>query len=137
MAEYKSSPVIVNTPAETLAEKFSDFSVFEGALEKLPAEERAKVGSVTFSKDTIFLQTPQVGAITFEVVERTPISTRLKATGTPVAMDLEVIYKPVDAQQCEMTGVIKVDIPVMLRPMIGPTMQKAADQLGQLFARLA
>ena len=52
-------------------------------------------------------------------------------------MNLILEMKPVDAESTELTGVIDVDIPVMLRPLVGPTLQKAADQFGSLFARFA
>ncbi len=53
-------------------------------------------------------------------------------------MKLIVSFKPVDAESTEVEGAIDVDIiPMMLRPMIGSTLQKAADQFGTLFANLA
>ena len=52
-------------------------------------------------------------------------------------MKLEVGFLPVDDSSTEVTGSIDVDMPAMLRPIVGPTLQKAADQFGTLFAKLA
>lgn len=137
MAKYSSAPTIVNRPATVLSEKFSDFRAFQTALDNLDAEQRATVGDVLFTEDSITITTPQVGAIVLRATERTPKMVRLEAENSPVPMSLRVDFKPVDDASTEVTGSLDVDIPMMLRPMVGPALQKAADQLGSLFARLA
>ena len=52
-------------------------------------------------------------------------------------MKLEITFKPVSADSTELQGAIDVEIPMMLKPLIGPTLQRAADQFGDLFANLA
>lgn len=135
MSKYSSQPVVVNRSAETIAEQFSDFRRLQSALDNLPADERAKVGDVAFTEDSIKISTQQVGEIKFKVSKRTPEAICLQAEKSPVPMNLILEMKPVDADNTELTGVIDVDIPVMLRPLVGPTLQKAADQFGSLFAR--
>lgn len=137
MAKYSSAPTVVNRPATVLAEKFSDFRAFQTALDSLDAEQRAAVGDVSFTDDTITINTPQVGAIVLRATERTPEKVRLQAESSPVPMSLQIDFKPVDASSSEVTGSLDVDIPMMLKPLVGPALQKAADQLGSLFARLA
>lgn len=135
MSKYCSQPVVVKRSAETIAEQFSDFRRLQSALDNLPADERAKVGDVSFTEDSIKISTQQVGEIKFKVSKRTPEEICLQAEKSPVPMNLILEMKPVDADNTELTGVIDVDIPVMLRPLVGPTLQKAADQFGSLFAR--
>lgn len=137
MAKYSSKSVTINRPAEAIAGQFSDFRKLQGALDNLTPEEKAKVGDVSFTEDSIKISTQQVGDIVFKVSERTPEAICLKAEKSPVPMNLILEMKPVDAESTELTGVIDVDIPVMLRPLVGPTLQKAADQFGSLFARFA
>ena len=95
------------------------------------------MGNVEFTCDTIKIVTPQVGDIVLKAVERTDSRVRLQAQNSPVPMTLEVDLKPVSDDSTEVTGTIDVDIPVMLRPLVGPSLQKAADQFGTLFANLA
>lgn len=137
MAKYSSKSVTINRPAEAIAGQFSDFRKLQGALDNLTPEEKAKVGDVSFTEDSIKISTQQVGDIVFKVSERTPEAICLQAEKSPVPMNLILEMKPVDAESTELTGVIDVDIPVMLRPLVGPTLQKAADQFGSLFARFA
>ncbi len=136
MARYSSKPVTVSRPAAAVADKFSDFSVLEQALDAMPAAERAKVGDVSFTKDVITITTPQVGAVKLRAVERTPECVVLEAEGSPVPMKLEINFKPLAAEETEVTGAVDVEVPMMLKPLIGPAMQRAADQFGELFSKL-
>ncbi|MDE5661135.1 MAG: SRPBCC family protein [Muribaculaceae bacterium] len=137
MAAYSSKATVVNRPAAELTARFSDFTALQAALDNLDAEQRAAVGDVAFTEDSIKITTPQVGEIVLKAVERTPERIRLEAQHSPVPMNLIVDFKPVGEESTEVKGTIDVDLPMMLRPLVGPTLQKAADQFGQLFARLA
>lgn len=137
MATYTSKAVTVARPATEIAEKFSDFSRLQSAIEAMPADKRAQVGDISFTADTINIHTPQVGDIRLRAVERNANGLVLQAEGSPVAMKLSVSLKPVAESSTEVTGSIDVDIPAMLKPMLGPTMQKAVDKFGQLFSDLA
>ena len=53
MAKYTSKPTVVERPASELAAKFSDFRELQTKLDELPAEQRARVGEVAFTDDTI------------------------------------------------------------------------------------
>ncbi|MBD5163530.1 MAG: hypothetical protein HDT09_02365 [Bacteroidales bacterium] len=137
MATYKSPATQVNIPAEELAAKFADFTALQSAMEAMPAEKHEKIGNVEFTKDTIKIVTPQVGAITLRATERTPEQIVLEAEGSPVPMKLMVGMTPVGSSATSVTGTIDVELPMMLKPLIGPAMQKAADQFGNMFASLA
>ncbi len=137
MAKYTSKPAVVNRPASELSGKFSDFRQLQAALDNLDAAQKAKVGDVAFTEDSIKISTPQVGDIVLKAVERTPEHIRLEAQHSPVPMNLMVDFKPLTDNSTEVTGTIDVDLPMMLRPLVGPTLQKAADQFGELFANLA
>ncbi|MCH5221734.1 MAG: hypothetical protein J1F05_05320 [Muribaculaceae bacterium] len=137
MSKYTSKATVVNQSAQALSAKFSDFSVMQSALDKLDAEQRSRVGDVCFTNDSIKISTPQVGDITLKAVERTDERIRLEAIGSPIPMTLLVDFKPINEESTEVTGTIDVDLPMMIRPLVGPTLQKAADQFGDLFARLA
>lgn len=137
MARYSSKPVNVALPAAELASKFSDFRTLQTRLDELPEDKRASIGQVEFTDDTITIVTPQVGAIELKATERTPDHVYLQANNSPVPLRLEVNFKPTGESSTEVSGAIDVDIPVMLKPLIGPALQKAADQFGTLFATLA
>ncbi|MDE7457818.1 MAG: hypothetical protein K2M77_03025 [Muribaculaceae bacterium] len=136
MAEYKSKAVTVARSAEYIADKFADLSAFGNALDSLPESERAKIGDVKFDADSITIETKQVGTISFKVTERTPRKVVMNAVGSPVPLDLCVNLTPLGQDSTEIVTSIDVEIPAMLRPLIGGAMQKAVDQFGNLMAKL-
>lgn len=136
MSQYTSKPVTVGRPAQFIADKFADLSMFGGALDSMPESERAKIGDVKFTQDSIEIDTKQVGTIKFQVVERTPSKVVMNAVGSPVPLNLIVNLKALGEDSTEITTAIDVEIPAMLRPMIGGAMQKAVDQFGDLMAKL-
>lgn len=138
MATYKSKPQTISRPAEELFERFSDLSRLQGSLDGLTPEQRAQVGDVEFTKDGIKIVTQQVGEIAFTVTERVRPSKVVFCTqSSPVPLTMEVDIKPVDASTSEVQTIINVEIPSMLRPFVGPQMQKAADKFGELITGLS
>lgn len=137
MATFTSKPTIIDSAAAVVADKFSDLSAMQGVLDKIPAEERAKIGDIALTPDSIVMKTPQVGDITLKVTERTPERVTLTALGSPVPMNLSVNLKPLGDSQTELTTAMDVEIPAFLKPMVGGTLQKAVDQFGELMKRLA
>jgi hypothetical protein len=93
---------------------------------------------VEFSADSIKIVTPQVGEIAFNVTQRIrPSKIVFGTASSPVPLTMEVDIKPLSDNSSEVTTTINVDVPAMLRPLIGPQMQKAADKFGELMAGLS
>lgn len=137
MATFSSKPTTVNRPAEAIYEKFSDLSALQTTLDNMPADQRAKVGDVTLTKDALTIQTPQVGQVSFVVTERTPARITFEAQGAPVPMKLVINLKALSAESCEVTTEMDVNIPPFLKSMVGGALQKAVDQFGDLMTKLA
>lgn len=136
MAKYSAKKVTVPVAADVIASKFNDLTAFQGALDKLPAAVREKIGGLRFEPDALVIDTPQLGAITLKVTERTPSRVALTAVGSPVPLVMGVDLTP-SGDSTEMATAIDVEIPAMLRPLIGGKMQEAADKFGEMMANLA
>ena len=136
MATFTSKPAIVEASAQAVADKFADLSRLQELIDKMPAEDRAKVGEVSFTTDSIVMKTPQVGEITLKVVERTPAKVVFTALGSPVPMHLTVNIRPESDDKSEIVTAMDVEIPAFLKAMVGGTMQKAVDQFGQLMQKI-
>lgn len=137
MSTYTSKPTIVELPADELAAKFADFRVLQTKLDELPEEQRQKIGDVSFTEDSINISTPQVGKIVLKATERTSEQVVLTAENSPVPMSISISMRPLSPTSTEMTACMDVEIPAMLRPIVGPALQKAVDQFGNLFVSLA
>lgn len=136
MAQYKSTPVTVRRSVAEINDRFADLSSFQSAIDALPAEERAKIGDVRFDKTSIAIKQPQFGEIKFQVKTNNPGCIEMEAVGLPLPLNLIVDLLAVDVDTTQVTSSIDVEIPAMLRPLIGGTMQKAVDQFGSLIAKL-
>lgn len=137
MSKYSGRTVSVARSAQEIADKFADLSQFSAMLDRMPEEERAKIGDVTFDTDSVAINTKQIGTVRFQVVERTPQAVRLSAVGSPVPLTMSIDLDATSPNTTDVTTNIDIDIPVMLRPMVGPHLQKAVDQFSDLVAKLA
>lgn len=136
MAKYTGKTVAVDAPAAQISERFSDLSVMGKYMDRIPAEHRDKIGDLRFEKDAIVVKNPAIGDMAFKVVERTPAKVVFKADGMiPLAVDVNL--KEVSADKTDVTTVLDIDIPVMLRPLIGGKLQQVADMFGELIGKLA
>ena len=124
--------------AEDLFDTFSDFTNLQNSLDNLTEEQRSQIGNVQFTSDSIKIVTPQVGEIEFHVTERQrPGKLVFGTKSSPVPMKMELLITPLGADFAEVTSQIDVEIPAMLRPLVGPQLQKAADKFGELIAGLS
>ena len=137
MTKYTSKPATVGVAPEVLDQKFADFNGMQDKLNELPEDQRAKIGEINFTNDSIEIVTPQVGGIVLRAVEREPGKVVLKAENSPVPMSINILYKGVGEGESEVVGEMEVEIPAMLKPLVGPALQKAVDQFGIVFASLA
>lgn len=138
MATYKSKPARIERPAEEIFARFSDMSRLQDTLNQLPEEQRKQIGDVEFTKDSIRIVTPQVGEIGFKVQELVAPSKIVFGTeSSPVPLTMQVNIRPSGDQASEVETVIDVEIPAIVRPIIGPQLQKAADKFGELISELS
>ncbi|MDE6270998.1 MAG: hypothetical protein K2M12_09130 [Muribaculaceae bacterium] len=137
MATYKAKPINIAKSADFIADQFADLTRLQSALDNLPEEEKAKVGDVKFTTDAIVMQTPQVGEIKFVVKERSPRRVAFEAGGLPMPVVMAVDLNPQTSESTEATATLDIEIPAMLKPMVGGTMQKAVDKFSELISRLA
>lgn len=110
----------------------------EHKLQELPADQLAKIGEVHFTPDSMSIITPQVGELKFQVVEcQAPNRLVFSAVSSPLPLQMSLNLNAIDASSTEVTSAIDVDIPVMLKPLIGGKIQEAANKFGELIGSLS
>lgn len=138
MATYKSKPARINRSAIDLFDRFSDLSRLQNSLDELPEEQRKQIGDIEFTANSLKIVTPQVGEITFVIKERIEPSKIVFGTeSSPVPLTMEVDITPAGEDAADVATCIDVEIPAIVRPIIGPQLQKAADKFGELIAGLS
>lgn len=136
MAKYSGKPVVVNGTPQNIAERFSNLDALKEKLGEMPDEQRRQIGDIQIEGNAIVMHHNQVGDLRFSVEESTPQRVRF-AIGGPLPMQLNIHLQPVGDAQTQLVGEVDLDIPMMLRPILGPQMQKAADQLSDVMAKMA
>lgn len=135
MSKYTSKPVVINTPVEAAFERLSDFSAYQERLDEMPDEIRQRIGDVRFTTDSIVITAAPVGEMAFEVIERVkPSLVTLQAKNSPVPMALSISLTADGDESTRVEASIDVDIPAVLRPMVGGKMQEAADKFAELIS---
>ena len=99
----------------------------------MPEEAKQKIGDVQFTDDSISINAAPVGQLKFVVKERiAPSKVTLEAAQSPVPLRLVVELEPDGDDAAIATSIIDVEIPVMLRPLVGGKLQEASDKFGEL-----
>ncbi len=138
MSTYSSKPTVVATPIDQLFDRFSDLTNLERKIQQLPEEQLARIGEVHFTPDTMSIITPQVGELKFQVTDRQASNhVAFTAVSSPLPLQMSINLKEVDPESTEVTAAIDVEIPALLRPLVGGKIQEAADKFGQLMTQLS
>lgn len=124
-------------PIAQLYERLSHLGHMQAQLDKLPQDQLARIGEVRFDDNYVSINAPQVGEIRFEIVERTePTRVVFAAANMPVPLKLSVELAEMSQSETGVTSSIDVEIPAMLRPLVGGKMQEAADRFTDLIKQL-
>lgn len=138
MTKYTGTPRTVNAPAAQIASKFEDLTLFSDKIDKLPEQAREKISNLRFTKNTISMDNAQIGTVTFTVTECTPKEVRLSCDAmVPINVTIELNPVAGNPDSTEVVTGIEAEVPAMLRPLIGPALQKAANSMGDAMGYLA
>ncbi len=133
MAKYSSKPAVVSASAADIYGRLTDMDAYQQRLASIPEEQRQQLGDIKITNDSISINTPQLGSITLDVVER--IENKrvvLSATQSPVPLTLAVTLEAMGETETQVQSVVEVEIPAMLRPLIGGKLQEAADKFNEM-----
>lgn len=138
MANYKSSEITIPAAADIVYNKLSNLENLKSVLsnvpaDKIPADQREMFDKVEITSDSISVPGGPIGALTFRVTEKKePSLIRLEAEGSPLPLGIVMHISENDANSSKGYVEIDIDIPLMLKPMIGGQVQKMADQFAQM-----
>ena len=142
MSTYSSGNVTLKASAESVYNKLSNLENLKGMLDKVPADKipedkRHMFENIQITSDTIEVPGGPMGNLLFRVVERVePSLIKLQGEGVPVKMLLALHIKPETDATSQAKVDLDIDIPLMLRPMIGGQIQKIANQFGDVLGAI-
>lgn len=142
MATYKSDKQAVAASAEQVYTKLSDLENLRNVIanipeEKIPTDKRGMLEQVKITSDSISLPAGPVGDIRLQMSRLDPYSRiELSGIGTPVPLTLGVRIDEEGPDRSEVQVLLDIDIPMMLKPMVGGTLQKMVDQFATVMAAI-
>lgn len=142
MAVYSSDKVTLNAPAEKVFDKLSNLENLQGMLDKVPADripedKRQMFENIRITPDTIEVPGGPMGNLVFRVVEKiSPSLIKLQGEGIPIEMSLALHVHPLTEATSQANVDIDINIPAMLKPMIGGQIQKIANQFGEVLGAI-
>ena len=138
MTTYTSKTIELQMPVEAVYARISDIGGFQSRIDQLPEEVRSKIGSVRFTDDSIIINAAPMGDMVLKVTERIPEKrVAFTAQGAPVPLVMAINLEAVGEDKTNVTTSIDVEIPVILKPMVGPKLQEAAEKFGDMIRNLA
>lgn len=140
METYKSDKVIIDHNIDVVYSKLSDPRVFKEHIDKnldrLPEEAREHLQSVKFEDDGISVDSP-MGALKLSVSESVaPSMVKYTAQSSPVPFGLTINLQAIDESHTESVTEISIELPFMLKAMVGSKLTDGAKKLGELIAKL-
>ena len=138
MATYKSETKRVAACAQQVYSKLSDLENLRAVIDnipedRIPADKRQMLEQIRITSDSISLPAGPVGEIKLQVSKLDPFSRiELTGIGTPVPLTLGVRISDEGPEESSVQVVLDIEIPMMLKPMVGGTLQKMVDEFASV-----
>lgn len=140
METYKSEKNVIDFNIEVIYSKLSDPRVFKAHIDRnidrLPQEAREHLDKVKFEDDGISVESP-MGALKLSVSESVePTMVKYVAQSSPVPFGVTVNLEPIDDTHTQAVTELNIDIPFMLKAMVGGKLSEGALKMGEMIAKL-
>lgn len=125
---------------EALRGRLDDPALLEQLGERVPGTDaqslRQQLESMTFSEDTVTMDSP-LGKVTLRIVEReAPKCVKLEAEGSPLPLTLWVQVQPVAEAESKMRVTLGAEVNVFMKAMVSKPLQQAVDGIADMLASL-
>ena len=140
METYKSNKVVIDHNIELIYSKLSNPSMFKEQMEKnmdrIPDEARQHLDNLKFEDDGISINSP-MGAVKLSVSESVePNLVKYVAESSPVPFGLTVNLEAIDEEHTNAIAEINIELPMMVRAMVGGKLSEGAKKMGEVLAKL-
>lgn len=140
METYKSDKVTINHNINLIYSKLSDPSIFKAQIDnnmdRLPDEAREHLKSVKFEEDGISVESP-MGTLKLSVSEsQEPTMVKYTAQSSPVPFGVTINLESVDENTTQAVTELNIELPFMLKAMVGGKLSEGAQKMGELITKL-
>ena len=140
MENYKSDKNTISYNIELIYNKLSDPRIFkehiDQNIDRLPDEARKQLDNIKFEDDGISVESP-MGNLKLSVSESVPPTmVKYTAQSSPVPFGVTINLQPIDDGHTESVTELNIELPMMLRAMVGSKLKDGAKKMGELIASL-
>ena len=142
MDSYKSKPHNIACDAATIYSKLANPSLIQQQIEanadRIDPAAREHLDTVKFTQDAIAIQSP-MGEVKLELDRQNSIDGQrviYTASSSPVPINMVVNLEGQADGTTNSTAELQLELPFMLRSMVGGKLQEGADRFGELLARI-
>ena len=140
METYKSDKVVIDYNIELIYSKLSNPAMFKEKMEqnmdRIPDEAREHLDNLKFEEDGISINSP-MGAVKLSVSESVePNLVKYVAESSPVPFGLTVNLEAIDEEHTNAIAEINIELPMMIRAMVGGKLSEGAQKMGEVLAKL-
>ena len=140
METYKSDKVVIDHNIELIYSKLSNPAMFKEKMEqnmdRIPDEAREHLDNLKFEDDGISINSP-MGAVKLSVSESVePNLVKYVAESSPVPFGLTINLEAIDEEHTNAIAEINIELPMMVRAMVGGKLSEGAKKMGEVLAKL-
>ena len=133
-SKFESSVRQIPFSQEKVFAKLSDLNNLESVRDRLPAD---KVESLSFDSDSVSVNVPPVGDISFRIIEREkPKCIKFETEQSPVPLNLWIQLLPVSEDSCKMKLTIKAELNPFIKGMVSGPLQEGLEKIAETLSML-
>ncbi len=133
-SKFESSVRQIPFSQEKVFAKLSDLNNLESVRDRLPAD---KVESLSFDSDSVSVNVPPVGDISFRIIEREePKCIKFETEKSPVPLNLWIQLLPVTNDSCKMKLTIKAELNPFIKGMVSGPLQEGLEKIAETLSML-
>jgi carbon monoxide dehydrogenase subunit G len=133
MTTIESEIRTISANNEVVFAKLGDLRNLEVIKDKIPAE--AGISDFSCEEDSINFTISAVGRMSLKAIDREPFKTiKLGAENSPIDFNLWIQLVPTNETETAMRVVLKAELPMMVKMMLGNKLQEMVDQLAKGFS---
>lgn len=154
MSEFKSGVKQIQAPQWAVYDKISDLSNLEVLKQRMAdpsmreqiasqmgqdkVEQFAQyLDNVSFDRDSITISGSPVGNVCLRIIEREePKTIKMQGEGSPIPLNLWIQLLPNGDDASALRVVIKAELNFFIKQMASKPLQKAADGIAEMLARI-
>jgi hypothetical protein len=134
MTKFESSVKTIPYSQESVYNKLSDLSNLEAVKDKLPAD---KVKDLSFDKDSLSLQIPNIGQLTLNIIDREPSKCiKFETANSPLPFNMWIQIVSLAETQCKVKVTVGMEINPFMKAMVQKPLSEGLEKMVEMLSMI-